>query len=1284
MRTHTNRICSLLTAAAMLLSLLPQPIFAQTEPQTETTVQTAPSSANIITQWIDETESTLIIDENNQTSYAGLSIQYELNAADTEYNPGDICITIPDISETNSAILPDTSIWDVSCDQTDHTYQFTNTTTIPADTGVTGSIELFWPISQKSTQEITAALSIPQETVHSNELTFICAQPANEVTETPTSTAGQLLATQTLITGHASAQTAPDEEYICRLTLTAQENLQHIIITDILQEIPSDWTGYLQRIDLNACKDLNITGQTYYSTNPDPGNFNDGSWTLEPEGIINAVGIDFGNSVFQNGTTIPIDFYFRATNDHTLVNTHSYNHFCVKAEPARSHCESRIAAKTSTEDIQLVQSFETVLVKVIDQETKQPVPNASVQLTCDNNIIATNASDQNGIVTFEDIPSGITYTVIASSVPSGYQEGATASAFVDTQTTSVTLPIKGQTGALRIKVLDTNGNPVENMAFNLYDDNGQKITELKTNKHGKSSINDLTWGKYVLVETSIPDTYENDMDEHAFQLTQDDPTAHISLIKTIKSTDITLDIKDEQTDTPIVNESYDIYKADGTSLGEFTTDETGTIIIPDASLGSYYITPSITPNRYTIPEAAASFILTDQDILAGNYEIEIHASQPTANLTVQKIIKATDLNTANGLPTFLFELTLPDGTTRHAAVTFTGNEIPDEQGKIIASTTLSNLPTGNYTITELNTSRYSTTSAEGPNQTSQDNTLTFTLGVDTESVRSSRNKIRGTVTYDELNANFSTSIENAGSTEDAKNDMNVDLIKSASPFNTDWETSVQLRISAPLPEIPTAVELVIDINSFLTPAQNPITPTDTTVTFTNDLYEAGGFSHTDLIINNLHHSNTEDVTTTPETDDQTTAEMGEGIRLLQEYLLTLAEALDDKNVFMGVTLVGDNAINYSPMQYLTYDTIVNDFLMSPDWISWCTSHCGSGSNLQAGIKAGIEDLITAPTATDQNKHLVLITNGNTTWWTNNGNPVTNTVNGIPLSGQDSDILTSMGISLEAPDTIINNVISNPVDFISQATNPVMDVTLNQIKDQTYTTREIASAWAYDAAQQVIDNGIQLHTEWITHENEGSSENYRATLMQLLTAMSSSSHQYSWADTIDPSYAIDLATEIYGMSLNTTIPAGSVITDIIGEAVTPEKYNFDLIKENLIILYFSDEGAIAAKLDATGRAVFNHTDGSQSILQYTATGPNGEEYFTLTLGRPLERGSSLGLSYTACLTKRDSSAGTHIVYPNINAWLSVWTQDNGYQSYLFPRPYLDYTYHYGGGGGGGDN
>ncbi|MBS5939049.1 SpaA isopeptide-forming pilin-related protein [Clostridium sp.] len=146
--------------------------------------------------------------------------------------------------------------------------------------------------------------------------------------------------------------------------------------------------------------------------------------------------------------------------------------------------------------------------------TDTGIPNVEFKLMQDNKEVATAVSNENGVVSFENIELG-TYTLIETT-PTGYKEAGPwtvnvtkEGAFIDENKLKKieNEKIAEKTGLFQFNKIDNHGNPVNGAEFSLYQDEEVKYTAISTDT-GLVSFSGIKEGTYTLKETSAPKGYE--------------------------------------------------------------------------------------------------------------------------------------------------------------------------------------------------------------------------------------------------------------------------------------------------------------------------------------------------------------------------------------------------------------------------------------------------------------------------------------------------------------------------------------------------------------------------------------------------------------------------------------------------------------------------------------------------------------------------------------------------------------------------------------------------------
>ena len=457
----------------------------------------------------------------------------------------------------------------------------------------------------------------------------------------------------------------------------------------------------------------------------------------------------------------------------------------------------------------------------------------------------------------------------------------------------------------------------------------------------------------------------------------------------------------------------------------------------------------------------------------------------------------------------------------------------------------------------------------------------------------------------------------------AESTSGILLNKTASALDSNWETEINLTVSAPAAtDEPVAVEFVLD--------------------------------GTDSMFNN--------------TDDD--------VLMIEAWGEAIKEELADKNVYAGVTVFGSEAYTLQPITELTSDSTFDTDVASLEAIQWLLDH--EGTNVQAGIRSGLEQLnrLDAQVVPQKNRYLVLITDGGSFWrLTDNGTAINDKdSDGDHLQNNDAAELLIAGGSLKSQGDF-DQLMSFSVDYKTEKT--YSSDSLQEIwEEQDYTNFEKG---VYAAAEELDTiQGVKLMTVGYPYYDEDARLPQLTSLAAGLIDKAAEQSVYSkrlpsvsaTTGEID-AIAADIAVQIgvSGANRGVTVAKGSTLTDVIGSGTDNLKdaYNFDLVTDKAVKLTINGTTYTGSKSGNTW------TFGDGSKLEYTS---GAKEQFVLTLGQNLLPGEQLILSYTAKLTNPSKNSGKHTVYPNVEAYL---IPAGSSEQLKFPDPALNYTV--GGSGGG---
>lgn len=338
--------------------------------------------------------------------------------------------------------------------------------------------------------------------------------------------------------------------------------------------------------------------------------------------------------------------------------------------------------------------------------------------------------------------------------------------------------------AMLIKT-DEDNNAVPNAVYTLYDENDDiYLDDITTDIEGHALIEDLPWGNYYLIEKTAPVGYKlsNTLISFSVTRTNCEGIQSIYAVNSMAKSSVEL-FKVDATDNTLFLEGaeFALYRDDGTMYGDgYVTDANGRILVEDLPWDSYYFLETSAPNGYVISDEKIRFSV---NIVNAGTLLTVHAENKaeTRSVTVTKRIYASDINWANGNPTFIYTLenyrsdpATPATNTYHTMIMFDSAYVSanvDADGCVEKTAVISDVDTIKYILREEKTLRY-----EVNNVTTPDNSAGTTFIEGDESPLSQK---YGTGVYFDMSkfmlgeATFTNQKNNWGRASDAGAIINI-------------------------------------------------------------------------------------------------------------------------------------------------------------------------------------------------------------------------------------------------------------------------------------------------------------------------------------------------------------------------------------------------------------------------------------------------------------------------------------------------------------------------------
>ena len=242
-------------------------------------------------------------------------------------------------------------------------------------------------------------------------------------------------------------------------------------------------------------------------------------------------------------------------------------------------------------------------------EEDNPLAGAVFNVIKDGQIIASEETDENGMITVTNITEGM-YAFVEVSVPAPYAiltEPVIAhvdQATVDGGGTVKVTAVDKKLPTLTILKRDTKtGEPIPNTHFEIHGIQHGLHQGVVTGPDGTATLSDLPVDSYTVTEISVPDPYV--VASEPTQTIWLGPGDHGELVfDNLKQPQITIAKVDASDNTPIPGTVFRIVGIDNDYRNDVTTGEDGTVTLRVAP-GTYTIIETSVPAPYYLPDKDA-------------------------------------------------------------------------------------------------------------------------------------------------------------------------------------------------------------------------------------------------------------------------------------------------------------------------------------------------------------------------------------------------------------------------------------------------------------------------------------------------------------------------------------------------------------------------------------------------------------------------------------------------------------------------------------------------------
>ncbi|MCU5185327.1 SpaA isopeptide-forming pilin-related protein [Bacillus cereus] len=338
----------------------------------------------------------------------------------------------------------------------------------------------------------------------------------------------------------------------------------------------------------------------------------------------------------------------------------------------------------------------SVEITKVDKESGALLEGVTFEVQDDKGKVVTEVTtDKEGKAIISDLSVGNYKLVEVESLP-GYKKLTEPVSFEIKKGMTEVLSLKVENelvdkGSVEITKVDKDSKKVlEDVVFEVQDEKGKVVTEVKTDKNGKAKISDLSVGKYKLVEKESLPGYKKLTEPVSFEIKKG-MTEVLSLKienEMVDTGNVEITKIDKDNKAPLAGVVFEVQDDKGKVVTKVTTDKAGKATVSDLSVGKYKLVEVDSLPGYKKLEKPVPFEITKGMTKSLTFTVE-NEMVDTGNVEITKIDKDSKAPLEN--------------------VVF---EVRDSKGKVVAKVTTDK--EGTATVSDLSIGKYELVEVETP------------------------------------------------------------------------------------------------------------------------------------------------------------------------------------------------------------------------------------------------------------------------------------------------------------------------------------------------------------------------------------------------------------------------------------------------------------------------------------------------------------------------------------------------------------------------------------------
>ncbi|MED2487738.1 SpaA isopeptide-forming pilin-related protein [Bacillus thuringiensis] len=338
----------------------------------------------------------------------------------------------------------------------------------------------------------------------------------------------------------------------------------------------------------------------------------------------------------------------------------------------------------------------SVEITKVDKESGALLEGVTFEVQDEKGKVVTKVTtDKEGKAKISDLSVGNYKLVEVESLP-GYKKLTEPVSFEIKKGMTEVLSLKVENelvdkGSVEITKVDKDSKKVlEDVVFEVQDEKGKVVTEVKTDKNGKAKISDLSVGKYKLVEKESLPGYKQLTEPVSFEIKKG-MTEVLSLKienEMVDTGNVEITKIDKDNKAPLAGVVFEVQDDKGKVVTKVTTDKAGKATVSDLSVGKYKLVEVDSLPGYKKLEKPVPFEITKGMTKSLTFTVE-NEMVDTGNVEITKIDKDSKAPLEN--------------------VVF---EVRDSKGKVVAKVTTDK--EGTATVSDLSIGKYELVEVETP------------------------------------------------------------------------------------------------------------------------------------------------------------------------------------------------------------------------------------------------------------------------------------------------------------------------------------------------------------------------------------------------------------------------------------------------------------------------------------------------------------------------------------------------------------------------------------------